>query len=373
MKKVVLTICLMIAISGMIPMPAPAQDQTQDPFDAMEEAFDTMAAATESSWDAAAKAHEEAWNMMAARVEAIWGDQVMPSNKVWVDYDQDFEARSRVDFDKGEITIDVLVDLEEDNVVETGKNKLAQKFQDMLEEKDPATNDSILEGQLETAEGGKVRPDVAQQYIEQEVSPKATVEPKPIEGKDGKKRYKVSVSVGMVPDHLRVRAERYMPDIIKGAEKHQVSPALILAIIHTESSFNPKAHSKAGAYGLMQLIPRYGARDAYRFLHKRDRVIKGTELFDPTFNIELGSAYLHICFTRYLASVEDPVNREYMVICGYNWGPPMVKKAIAEKHNVNKMKNEELYEALMARIPNETKGYLKNVTKRKELYAMLFK
>jgi membrane-bound lytic murein transglycosylase C len=381
MKPLLFTIAVLVA---MVATSWEIRAQDPDPFDALERMFDETAGATEKTmdeqmrqteeaWNAAAKAHEEAWNKMADAVEGMWGDKIMPSNKVWVSYDQGLDARSRVDFEKGKVTIDVLVESTAPDVVSAGKEKIAEKFEKMYEAKDPETKESILDNQLAKADGSRVRPEIVPEYVKEEVIPKVVVEPVPIKGTDGKRRYKVTATVDLIPEHLRVRVERYLESVLRESNRQSISPALVLAIMHSESSFNPRAHSPAGAFGLMQLIPRYGARDAHLFLKGKDRVIQGPELFEPDFNIELGVAYLHICFNRYLKNVEDMVNREYMVICGYNWGPPAVSKKIAQKHDVNKLSNEELYAALREGVPTETRNYLENVTKRKESYAALFK
>lgn len=64
------------------------------------------------------------------------------------------------------------------------------------------------------------------------------------------------------------------------ARTHQVEPALVKAVMHIESAFNPHAVSDKGAQGLMQVMPetgqRYGADD----------------LFDPVQNVRAGVMYL---------------------------------------------------------------------------------
>ena len=71
------------------------------------------------------------------------------------------------------------------------------------------------------------------------------------------------------------------------AERHKVDPALVKAVISTESGWNPRATSRKGAMGLMQLIPstakRYG----------------GGNLYDPARNVEAGTLYLKWLLDRY--------------------------------------------------------------------------
>lgn len=49
--------------------------------------------------------------------------------------------------------------------------------------------------------------------------------------------------------------QKYSREITTASKKHQLDKALIRAVIHAESSFNPTAISKVGAQGLMQLMP----------------------------------------------------------------------------------------------------------------------
>ena len=66
---------------------------------------------------------------------------------------------------------------------------------------------------------------------------------------------------------FRTNTAAYDSIIHKMAKKHRVDKALVKAIIHAESAFNPYATSHKGARGLMQLMPstaaQYGIRDLY--------------------------------------------------------------------------------------------------------------
>jgi soluble lytic murein transglycosylase-like protein len=82
------------------------------------------------------------------------------------------------------------------------------------------------------------------------------------------------------------------PDRLDGivreaAQRHQVDPELVKAVISTESGWNPQAVSRKGAVGLMQLVPetaqRYGVGNP----------------FDPAQNVEGGTTYLRTLLDRY--------------------------------------------------------------------------
>lgn len=101
--------------------------------------------------------------------------------------------------------------------------------------------------------------------------------------------------------HLQDLADRYGTELLKATLGTQVSPALALAVMATESAGREDAVSHAGAQGLMQLIPatatRFGVADA----------------MDPTANIKGGVAYLDWLMRHF---DRDPI----MVIAAYNAG-----------------------------------------------------
>lgn len=93
------------------------------------------------------------------------------------------------------------------------------------------------------------------------------------------------------------------------AYRHSVSPALVKAVIQVESNFNPDAVSRAGARGLMQLMP--GTAAMYK--------VGMDNIFDPHYNIDAG--------VRHLAYLKGlfPNNIDY-VLAAYNAGENNVIK-----------------------------------------------
>jgi soluble lytic murein transglycosylase-like protein len=89
-----------------------------------------------------------------------------------------------------------------------------------------------------------------------------------------------------------VPSDRLENIVREAAERHQLDPALVKAVISTESGWNPRAVSRKGAMGLMQLIPgtaqRYGVGNPY----------------DPAQNVEGGTTYLKALLDRYNGDVD---------------------------------------------------------------------
>lgn len=160
------------------------------------------------------------------------------------------------------------------------------------------------------------------------------------------------------------------------AEKYKVDQSLILAVIHTESYFNPKARSHAPAYGLMQLVPSSGGRDAYREVHGKDRAPALSFLYNPNNNIELGAAYLDLLGKRDFKRVKNKESRRYLIISAYNTGAGNVSRAFTGKKNlrkaiekINQMSPDVLFATLKRKLPyEETRNYIQKVVKRQAIY-----
>jgi soluble lytic murein transglycosylase-like protein len=110
-----------------------------------------------------------------------------------------------------------------------------------------------------------------------------------------------------VTGSMSMRRERYRDLIEASAARHGLSPALLHAVIRTESAYKANALSHAGACGLMQLMPGTAARFGVR------------DIWDPAENIRGGSAYL-----RFLLDLFDGDLR--LALAGYNAGENAVKK-----------------------------------------------
>ena len=100
-------------------------------------------------------------------------------------------------------------------------------------------------------------------------------------------------------------SDKYDAYIRAAARKYGVSFPLIKAIIQAESSFNPRAVSRAGALGLMQIMPA------------NVRLLKIQDPFDPFQNIMGGTRFFKSLLNRFDGKLS-------LALAGYNAGPHRV-------------------------------------------------
>jgi soluble lytic murein transglycosylase len=147
----------------------------------------------------------------------------------------------------------------------------------------------------------------------------------------------------------------YRDLLVAEAQRHRLDPALVAALIRQESSFTPRAVSRAGARGLMQVMPSVGRSIARsRGYPLWDPAL----LFDPAANLELGMSHLasalrqHPDLTRTLAA--------------YNAGDSRVRRW-------NRKAGVADPEVFAERIPfDETRDYVRIVQRNVEMYKTLY-
>lgn len=151
-----------------------------------------------------------------------------------------------------------------------------------------------------------------------------------------------SAGLGLVrADTVRNIMTTYRTEISRAAQRHNVSEALITAVITVESLGKPQAKSHKGAQGLMQLIPatakRFGVKDAY----------------DPAQNINGGATYLNWLLNEFRGDA-------LLALAGYNAGEGAVRKnkgvpPYAETRDYV-VKVMDAMAALQTICPNSAKG-----------------
>lgn len=144
----------------------------------------------------------------------------------------------------------------------------------------------------------------------------------------------------------------YEREIIAAANEYGIEPALVFAIVNTESGFDAQAVSAKGAAGLMQILPSTG-----RYIADR-RGIGAYDLFEPTVNLDFGCYYWRYLSERFGGLTERAA--------AYNAGEGTVQ---------NWLKNAE-YSADGERLDvipySETETYVKKIFESLKRYRKLY-
>jgi soluble lytic murein transglycosylase len=147
----------------------------------------------------------------------------------------------------------------------------------------------------------------------------------------------------------------YERALTREAERHQLDRALIAALIRQESHFDPRATSRAGARGLMQIMPAVGRQLASaEDYHVWDAAL----LYQPDVSLELG--------TTHLADLLSGYQHVSHVLAAYNAGSSRVKRWLEQPGTQDP-------EVFVERIPfTETRDYVRIILRDRELYRSMY-
>jgi membrane-bound lytic murein transglycosylase C len=327
----------------------------------------------------------QAYAQLRTNVQKRWGqnDSKVADRTVYVKYTQGYKSRVVTDFDHGSLTIETVDDKDPQGslrkaIVAALLTSNDPGSVDLFTDKDvdlDVKRKPYLYGLVKDNAGKPIRTRAqAEAFANFLVSQK--IQTRPVTGDQGGATARF-VKVAMVRNFEAAGADRYRPTVDKYAAQYHVSPALVLAIMRTESNFNPFAVSGAPAYGLMQLVPTSGGREAYKRVQGVDDTPTPEYLFDPDHSIELGSAYLGVLSNSEFHAIDNPDSRDYCVIAAYNTGPHNVTRTFSNDRKtaldtMNHMDSMTLYDKLRTGLPmEETRVYVVRVSGYRKQFAML--
>jgi hypothetical protein len=147
---------------------------------------------------------------------------------------------------------------------------------------------------------------------------------------------------------------RYSDEIEEHAKERGLDPNLVRGLILQESYYNPKAKSRVGATGLMQLMPPTATEHA-----KRLRIpFAVSRLENPKVNVQLGTYHLRMLINLFQGNV-------YLAVAAYNAGQGNVAKW-------RRASRGKPIDELLESIPfPETRNYVKRVTMLRSTYARI--
>jgi len=345
---------------------------------------------------------QDAFTAYKQKVAGVWGKKkaVIPTKKRDVSYLGNLKQRSIIDYDKGQVKVDIAVTPEEAGNKALLQKKMQKALNKALKQgsdkrsiieiaKKPAaesTGPAVLANLVQDTNGQALKPQDTKRFVSRQSKKLSLTKTR---GTDNRPRVIVTSSFPMIPKHLEVRARKYLSPVKKYSANMKLPSELVFAIMETESAFNPNARSSVPAFGLMQLVPTSGARDAYRLLYNRDKVVSDRYLYNPDNNIKMGTAFLHKLYYSYFSGISDPESRTWATIAGYNTGAGNVFNTFAGKYRRSKFGNrsnwkkkalsiinsktpEQVYSYMKRNLPHaETKHYIKNIRKRITKYKSL--
>ena len=428
-----------IALIGLL-LISPVQAQTFEDFERrIDAAFADTDAQIEADFLALEEAIDRAFNGLTDRISVNWGDDVqLPSKTTWVTYNDTFNTRISLDYATNMVTVEAITEPDDlareqaidDVVAMVALVKTADKS--TLDDNDQfmvAVDTALEQGPLATAvsaddvlvEVGNSGPSDASSSASATVDPsngrsddavtiesllidvnEAVLRKRVIETFDHAKtesstmasedaiagelqptetgQVKVKIQFPFSNKFQQAFIERYLEGVRDLSRRYGMDVATLLAIIETESSFNPRAMSPIPAFGLMQIVPTTAGIDAYRYLYGEKRVVTPDYLFDASNNMQMGAAYFHLLSTRYLAGVEDPQNRFLCAVASYNTGIGNLAKTFTRGRAslsdavaiINTMSPEEVEAYLLEYLPAaETRNYVVKIIKRRQQYRYL--
>ncbi len=336
------------------------------------------------------KAEKEAYSKFVKEMSAKWGEGNVAEStqKDWVEYSDNGNSRSIVDFENGEATVEVVTapgkNVSKKELEKTVKILILNKgktkdYDSSVEKAEPLSEEPVLQGLVETPSGETVDENNVNESVK-EIVENAVVEVKTVKDPDGKEHQITSVSFGLIPDHIRVRAEKFADQVGKYCGQFKVEPSLAYAVIQTESSFNPKAKSYVPAYGLMQIVPASAGADCAQSLKKNFSKPTANYLYDPDNNIEMGVHYISLLRKRYFKDVTDKKKQDLCIIASYNTGAGNLARALRGDTNIKKaipqingMTYDELFDYLKKHLHKETQNYIVKVTERTDNFKKWLK
>lgn len=365
------------------------KEQSQK-FQKEKEKFSSYKKNQESDFKSYQEAQLKIYNEYKKELSAYWDNPQLSSKKIWMSYSKDKKTRTNVNFETETITLQTIASTKEEAdkklkdalaKVVTIDTKKAQE-NDQLEQKlsEVKKPSSLITAEVETEPilssvifDEKPTKEKLISYVDKTIKDNNISS---VESTKIKNSRVYTLNISLPKDAMLKRSKIYFDEVKLQSKKQNIPLSLIFAIMHTESSFNPRARSYVPAYGLMQIVPQSAGIDSYLFLYNEKKLLSSSYLYNSKNNITIGSAYLHILYYKYLSKIKDPFSRLYCTIAAYNTGAGNVAWAFTKTNNINEasliinsMKSNEVYEKLLKNLKyDEPKEYLKNVSTRINSY-----
>jgi membrane-bound lytic murein transglycosylase C len=327
-----------------------------------------------------------------------WDDIEISEAKKWVEYSDDRKTKRVVDYDKNEIRIHVIERKGQDamRVMEAELRDMLREKQATAFKREPVmskveqklrkeqvvlkgtpSKQLVLSELFETPQPSKAEIDEKTEELLKKAQIKRGMAKKASTRREGTEA--MVVTIPLPKERVSKKAEQYRDTVRQHSGKWDINEPLILAVIHTESAFNPMATSYVPAYGMMQIVPRYAGKEAAERLWGKPKLLSPSYLYDANKNIGVGTVYLNILYYQYFENVKDTDSRLFCSIAAYNTGIGNVARAFTGKRHlkkaipiINSLTSQQVYDRLRKHLPyEETRDYVQRVSQRMKAYQDL--
>lgn len=149
-----------------------------------------------------------------------------------------------------------------------------------------------------------------------------------------------------LPADWKKQSRQIAETVISESAKYSMDPIFVLAVIKTESKFNPTIVGRHGEIGLMQIKPSTAAWIAKKYKIQWDIQ---SNLQNPSANIQIGMAYIDYLRNKFK-------RKSIKYVAAYNMGPSNVQRLLAanikpDQYNSKVMKNyRDFYSVMTAGV-----------------------
>lgn len=352
MRKVIFCVALLLCSSVFADDFNSFKQQTDSSFKASKGEWNSYKSEIQNGFNTYKNIMNAEFVQYKTNIAKNWKEIKVSQPKMWVEYVNNYKIRKTVDFENKTITIEVLGD--------NGRPDFTPIMKDLLNENTDTAfhrNPVVVntEQKIKTAIPGVQTDQLSdvpfiqnlfssEKMTDDQISALAKnlvnsgTTSSQAGGASGETVY--SVTVKLPDDIYKKGAQDVTPYVQSYAQKYQLNPALVMAVIYTESRFNPMATSYVPAYGLMQIVPSSAGMDATAFLEGQERILAPSYLYDAENNVKIGTAYFYLLYNKYFKGVTDSKSRLFCAIAAYNTGAGNVAYAF----NINNPAAASMYD-----------------------------
>ena len=353
---------------------------------------DTLATDTEQEAIKRLKSMNQTLLQVHRKINALWPVAEVSGKSSWVEYSKNLQVKRVVDYAENEVRISTLKTMSHSNFRDFSVKELGVTLSTTLRQ--ALAKDLLFQSSAKLDNTQGLDKLVLAELFDSSDPGKREIARKAdqlMHGAHIRYRNQMASAIAIAPvvssgemvyiiplpkTRLSDKAREYVPIVRRYSKEFAVPADLIMAIMHTESHFNPLARSRVPAFGLMQIVPRTAGRDASNVIYNEMRLLSPHFLYNPENNVRVGSAYLNLVHYRYLRQIKDLKSRLYCTIASYNTGSanvalafikiPQMRKAVKV---INGLNSQQVLDRLVEKLPQrETREYVQKVLKRRKLY-----